>query len=150
MGAGFAHSISRHRSSSFPPGMSYNLGKHSSGSLLWGPKSRALGNTTSKQKGGQPRKHRDAGKLSRLPDMPLDIMYDVSCRIVSVACLGISDNVLNIHRYSLLSARWIYSEYRGPTGLFVTFSQTRLRGWFGWPPSITSLRFDGHLRVLTT
>jgi len=129
----------------------YDLEKWSSASLPAprGPKSRASGITTSKQKGKQPGKRRDAGKLSRLPDMPLDVMYDVSYRIVSVASGGIiSDNVLDIYRYFLLSTRWIYSEYRGPTGPFVTFSQTRLRGWFGSPLSITSPRVHGPLRVL--
>ena len=111
-----------------------------------GPKPGASGKTTSKRKG----KRRDVGKLSRLPDMPLDIIYDVSYRIVSIANDGKSDNLLDIYRYSLLSTRWIYSEYRGQTRPFASFSQTRLRGRFGSPLSGTSLRINGLLRVPMT
>lgn len=115
-----------------------------------GPKSRASESITSKQKGKQPGKRRDAGNLSRLPDMPLDVMYDVSYRIVSIAGGPACDDPSNVCRYFLLSARWIYCEYRGPTGPFVKFLRTRLRGWFGSPLSTISLTLNGLLRVLMT
>ena len=47
---------------------------------------------TSKQKGKQRGGRRNTGKLSKLPDMPLDILYEVSYRTISVTddiCNGI-------------------------------------------------------------
>ena len=43
---------------------------------------------TSKQKGKQTAKHREAGKLSKLPDMPLDVLYEVKDRILSSLTTG--------------------------------------------------------------
>lgn len=40
--------------------------------------------TASKRKGKQPEKRRNAGKLSKLPDMPLDILYEVSYTAYSI------------------------------------------------------------------
>ena len=48
-----------------------------------GRKSQTLKTGTSKRKGKQPGKRGNAGKLSRLFNMPLDIMYDVSHRVDS-------------------------------------------------------------------
>ena len=42
-----------------------------------GSKSRASKKVASKQKGKRPEKRRKAVKLSKLPDMPLDILYEV-------------------------------------------------------------------------
>ena len=42
-----------------------------------GSKPRASKKVASKQKGKQPEKRRNAGKLSKLPDIPLDILYEV-------------------------------------------------------------------------
>jgi len=56
-----------------------------------GPKSRASTRTTSKQKGKQHQKRRNAGKLSRLPDMPLDILYEVSHRTKYIIYDGVPE-----------------------------------------------------------
>jgi len=45
-----------------------------------GPIPKVPRKAASEWKGKQPEKYRDAGKLSKLPDMPLDILYDVSYR----------------------------------------------------------------------
>jgi len=45
-----------------------------------GPKSIAPIKATPKKKGKQPEKCRNAGKLSRLPDMPSDVLYEVGHR----------------------------------------------------------------------
>ena len=70
----------------------YDLEKRSSVSdIARAHKSRSEGKDISKQRGKQPGKLRNAGKLSKLPDMPIDIMYDVSyslMRFVSIASDG--------------------------------------------------------------
>ena len=48
------------------------------------PKPRASGKAASKRKGNQPEKHHGRGELSLLPDIPLDVLYEVSPRIDSV------------------------------------------------------------------
>ena len=48
-----------------------------------GRKSTAPTTATLKRKGKQPGKRRNAGKLSKLPNMPLDILYDVSHKVDS-------------------------------------------------------------------
>jgi len=48
------------------------------------PKSRAPEQITQKQKGKRPEKRRNARKLSKLLDMPLDVLYEVSYRFTSV------------------------------------------------------------------
>jgi len=54
-----------------------------------GPKPKAPRKVASKWKGKQPEKRRNAGKLSKLPDMPLDILHEVSYRTNSVAEHGL-------------------------------------------------------------
>ena len=49
------------------------------------PKTRAPRDLTSNEKEKQPERRRNAGKLSRLPDMPLDILYEVCHRTCSIA-----------------------------------------------------------------
>lgn len=50
------------------------------------PKPRApTRDLTSNEKEKQPERRRNAGKLSRLPDMPLDILYEVCHRTDSIA-----------------------------------------------------------------
>ena len=66
-------------------GVDYDPEKQGSGSVKprpEGPKSKTPG---TEQEGKQSRKNPSAGALSVLPDMPLDVLYDVSCRIVSIA-----------------------------------------------------------------
>ena len=48
-----------------------------------GSKSKAPRKVASKWKGKQSEKHNNVGKLSKLPDMPLDILYEVSYRTSS-------------------------------------------------------------------
>jgi len=115
-----------------------------------GPKSRTSENATLKQKVKRSGKRRDAGKLSKLPDMPLDVLYDVSYIIVSIADDEVSDNAFAVCRYSLLFTQWIYCECRGPTKPFVAFSQTSPRDRSGSPLSMASRRLNDPLRVLRT
>ena len=49
-----------------------------------GPKSGASRRVASRQKGKQPEKRRNVGMLSKLPDMPLDIVYEVSSGIIPI------------------------------------------------------------------
>ena len=49
-----------------------------------GPKSGASRRVASRQKGKQPEKRRNVGMLSKLPDMPLDILYEVSSGIIPI------------------------------------------------------------------
>lgn len=59
--------------------------KEATGSVMaHGHKPEALGKVASKRKGKQPKKHRDEGGLSKLPDMPLDILYEVRPGVNSV------------------------------------------------------------------
>jgi len=44
--------------------------------------SRTLRKATLTQKGKQPKRRRNKGKLSKLLDMPLDVLYEVSYRVV--------------------------------------------------------------------
>ena len=113
------------------------------------PKPRASGKEASKEKGKQRRGRRNAGRLSKLPDMSLDILYEVSYGISSVTDDGVI-MVLGVCRYSLLSTQWTYCECRGLARLFVPFSRASHRGRFGRPLSITSPSIDGHLRVPRT
>lgn len=82
-----------------------------------GPKFRVSGNTASKKKWKHPGTRRDAGRLSRLPDMPLDVMYDVSYRIASIAGGGVYDNLMDLYRYSLLSPDGFTPNIVGQQGL---------------------------------
>jgi hypothetical protein len=101
----------------------YDPEKDCSGSVTaQKPKSRASRKATSKQKGKQPEKRRNAGSLSELPDMPLDTLYEVNRRTISVTNDEIYGDALGVHRYSLLSTRWVCYGCRGPTRPFVTFS----------------------------
>jgi hypothetical protein len=76
-----------------------------SGSIaVRGPKSRTSRKATSKKEGKQPVKRRRAGKLSKLPDMPLDILYEVSYGINSVDG-GEVDDGFGVCRYSVSSIR---------------------------------------------
>jgi len=54
-----------------------------------GPKSGASGAAAPKENGKQPWRHNDVGELSKLLEMPLDVLYEVSPGIVSVADDGI-------------------------------------------------------------
>lgn len=67
----------------------------------------------SKQKGKQPKKNRNTAKLSKLPDMPLDILYDVSYRINSFVDDGIDNDATRrlqifsfVHPVDLLRISW--------------------------------------------
>ena len=93
-------------------------------------KPRAPGKVTSKQKGKRREGRRNAGKLSKLPDMPLDILYEVSHRIIFITGDSAYD-VFGVCRYYLLYSQLIYYGYRGPARPFVTSSQTSSRGRFG-------------------
>ena len=81
----------------------------------------------------QPEGRRDAGKLSMLPDMPFDILYEVRHGNIFVADNGIYEDAFGTCRYSLMSVPWIYCECRGSTKLFVIFSRASPRGGYGWP-----------------
>ena len=125
--------------------------KSSGSATSRGPKSRASRKAASKQKGKQPNKRRrNIGKLSKLPGMPLDVLYEVSHRIISDPDDGVCDNVFGIYRCSLFSTRCISCKYRGPTKPFTTFSQASPQDRLGGPPSITFQWPNGHLRVLRT
>ena len=88
-----------------------------------GPKSRASRKATStQQKGKQPERCRNVGRLSKLPDMSLDILSDVSYRVTPVTD-EMDDDAVGIRRYSLLSTQWTYCAYHGPTRPFTVFSQ---------------------------
>jgi len=133
-----------------PPGDGgdgYEPEKVGSGSTtIQGPKS---GEATSKQKGKQPEKRRKAGKLSKLPDMPLDVLYEVSYGIKSIIHGGApDDNAFGDCRYSLSFTRRTYCGCRGPARPFVMFSQASPRDRFGYPLSTMYPRLGGHLRVL--
>ena len=112
-----------------------------------GPKSGPLSVAIPKENEKQPGRHHKVGGLSKLPDMSLDILYEVSPGIISVTDDGIDEDVFYISRYSLLSVRWIYCECRGPIKLSVMFSHISLRGGYGWPLSTTSPKPNGHHRV---
>lgn len=96
-----------------------------------GSKSRTARKATVKEKGKQPEKRRNAGKLSRLPDMPLDVLYEVSYRPKFIADDGMDDDPPAIDRYSLLSVQWICCGCRGLARPFVMFSQASPRDRFG-------------------
>ena len=110
------------------------------------PGSRAPKKAVSKQKG----KHRIAGKLSKLPDMPLDILYEVRHRIYSVALDGLNHDAFDVYRYSLLFTQWTCCGCRGPARPFVTSSRAIPRNRFGYPLSKTSLGHNAHLHALRT
>ena len=110
------------------------------------PKPRASGKAASKQKG----KRCNAAKLSKLPDMPLDVLYEVSYRIVFLTDDTVCNDAFGVCRFSLLSTRWIYCGCRGPAGPFVTFSQASRRDRFGKPLSTTYPKPGGHLHVPRT
>lgn len=112
------------------------------------PKPRLSGKGAPKQKGKQCGGRRYVGRLSRLPDMPLDILYEV--RIISVTDHRVYDDPFGIRRYSPLSVQWNYCRCRGPTRPFAAFSQASHRGRFGEPLSTMSPWLGGHLRVLRT
>ena len=105
---------------------------------------------TPKENEKQPEGRRGAGKLSMLPDMPFDILYEVSRGSIFVADNGIHEGAFGTCRYSLMSIRWIYCECCRSTKLFVMFSHASPRGVYGWPLSITSPKPNGHLRVQRT
>ena len=70
-------------------GEDYDPGDESSGlPKARRPKPRASGKGTSEQKGKQRGGRRNAGRLSKLPDMPLDILYEVSGGIVPSLTTG--------------------------------------------------------------
>ena len=128
-------------------GKHYNPEKEGSGSVTaQGPKSGTSRKVASRRKGKQSEKGRNVGMLSKLPDMPLDILYEVSSRIISVTNGRISDDASG--RYSLLFTRWIYCECRGPTRPFVAFLRTRPQDKSGWPLLTTSPKLKSHLHVL--
>ena len=107
----------------------YHSAEDSRSVMTGGNKSRTSRTTTSKQKGKQPQKRRYAGKLSKLLDMPLDVLYEVSHRTDSFTEDGIDNPAL--HRYSLSFARRTYCGCRGPARPFVMFSRTSLQDKFG-------------------
>ena len=53
------------------------------------PKSRALKTSISKKSGNQSGECHNAGELSRLPDLPLDVLYEVRHGIISVTDNGV-------------------------------------------------------------
>ena len=112
--------------------------------------SRASKKAVSKQKGKQPEKRRIAGKLSKLPDMPLDILYEVRRRINPATLYGLNHDPFDIDRYSLLFTQWTYCGCRGPARPFVTSSRASPRNRFGYPLSKTSPGHNAHLHVLGT
>ena len=130
-------------------GKYYDPERDGSGSVTaQGPKSGASRKVTSRQKGKQSEKRRDVGMLSKLPDMPLDILYEVSSRIISTTDGRVYDDAFG--RYSLLYTRWIYCECRGPIGPFVTSSRTNPRGRSGKLLLTISLKLKGRPRALRT
>jgi len=124
----------------------YDSGDDSRSVTTGGNKPRALRTTTLKQKGKQPQKRRYAGKLSKLLDMPLDVLYEVSHRTDSFTKDRIDNPTL--HRYSLSFTRWTYCGCRGPARPFAMFSRASPRDKFGWLLSTMSPRLDGHPHVL--
>ena len=96
-----------------------------------GPKLKASRKVASGRKGKRPEKRRGEGELSKLPDAPLDILYEVSPRINPVTDDGVLDDVSGFSRYSLLSTRWTYYGCHGPTKLFVMFSRRNPRDTCG-------------------
>ena len=131
-------------------GGDYDPDKQGSGPRsMIGPEPRASGKTTLKQEEKQSGKNHDAGKHSMLQNMPLDVLYDVSCGTISVSDMACNDT-LDTFRYSLSSARWTYSGCRGQTRLFVMVSRTSPRDWFGSPLSITFRRLNAPLHVPRT
>ena len=81
-----------------------------------GPKPKASRKVASKRKEKQPKKLRDEGELSKLPSMPLDILYEVSPRIDPVTDGGILDDGLQIfafvHPMDLLRVSWTNKAFR--------------------------------------
>ena len=115
-------------------GKYYDPERDGSGSITaQGPKSGASRKVTSRQKGKQSEKRRDVGMLSKLPDMPLDILYEASHRIISGTDdhNGVYDGPFGVCRYSLSSIQWIYYGCRGQAMHFATFSQASPRNTFG-------------------
>ena len=101
---------------------SHDPDKEGSGSVTTqGSRSRDPRKATLKRKWKQPEKLRNAGKLSKLPDMPLDVLYEVSYRTIPATDDGRDDDAPRVCRYSVLFTRWIYWECHGPTRPFVTF-----------------------------
>jgi len=82
------------------------------------------------QKGKQPERCRITGRLSKLPGMPLDVLYEVR-RSQFCHRRRRDDDMFDVYRYSLSSTRWIYCGCRGPARPFVTFSPASPRGRFG-------------------
>ena len=68
----------------------YGPGKQRSGSIVprRGPKSRTPGKATKKQGREVPGKDHNGGQLSMLSDVPFDVLYDVSCRTISMGTAG--------------------------------------------------------------
>ena len=128
-------------------GKHYGPEKDGSGSVTaQGLKSGTWRKAASRQKEKQPEKRCNAGMLSKLPDMPLDVLYEVSFRIISVTTSTIYDDAFC--RYSPLYTRWIYCECHGPTRPFVASSRTSPQDRSGYPLLTTSLKPKGRLRAL--
>ena len=126
--------------------------KGSGHSMAQKPKPRTSAKATSKQKGKQRGGRCNVGKLSKLLDMPLDTLYEVSHRIISVTDdhNGVYDGPFGVCRYSLSSIQWIYYGCHRQARHFATFSQASPRNTFGKPLSITFPRPKDHPRVLRT
>jgi hypothetical protein len=78
-----SHRIFREDVSSGDSGEDYDSEEGLGSVTRGGRESGASRIVTSKQKGKQPEKRRNAGKLSKLPGMPLDVLYEVSPRFDS-------------------------------------------------------------------
>ena len=145
------HRIVREDLPSGDSGEDYDPEEKGSGHSM-AQKPRTSAKATSKQKGKQRGGRRNVGKLSKLPDMPLDILYEVSHRIISVTDdhNGVYDGPFGVCRYSLSSIQWIYYGCHRQARHFATFSQASPRNTFGKPLSITFPRPKDHPRVLRT
>jgi len=113
-------------------GEDYGPEEEGSGSIMTQEsKSKASGKAVSKQKGKQPERRRGTGRLSKLPDMPLDVLYEVRRTLGPITNCGISGDVFDTCRYSPSSTLWICCGCRGPARPFVTFSPASPRDRFG-------------------
>ena len=126
------HRIVREDLPSGDSGEDYDPEEKGSGHSM-AQKPRTSAKATSKQKGKQRGGRRNVGKLSKLPDMPLDILYEASHRIISGTDdhNGVYDGPFGVCRYSLSSIQWIYYGCRGQAMDFATFSQASPRNTFG-------------------
>lgn len=88
--------------------------------------------TTLEQKGKQPEENRNMGQLSKLPKMPLNVLYEVRHKVDPFAGDTVDHAYSGrLYRYSLSFTRWTCCLCRGPARPFAKFSKASFQDRFG-------------------